>query len=151
MPKIDLPGIEEISKTGYPPPYDADVAGRFYRRLAEPCGLTGFGVNFCRLAPGAWSSQRHWHSSEDEFAFVVSGEVVLVTNAGETPMRAGDCAAFPKGDGDGHHFINRGKADAVLLVIGTNNAHDTCTYPDIDMHLPRGDGGFTHKDGRSYI
>lgn len=150
MPKIDLAVIAEVAKTGYPPRYGAEVAGRFYRRLAEPGGLTDFGVNLCRLTPGAWSSQRHWHTTEDEFAFVVSGDVTLITNAGETPLRAGDCAAFPKNDGDAHHFVNRSDADALLLVVGSDNADDTCHYPDIDMHLPRGDGGFTHKDGTPY-
>lgn len=150
MPKIDLESVPEICRTGYPAPYSADVAGRHYRRLAGPGGLTDFGVNLCRLEPGAWSSQRHWHSREDEFAYVVSGEVVLVTNTGETLMRPGDCAAFPKNDGDGHHLVNRSDADALLLVVGSNFADDTCTYPDIDMHLPRADGGFTRKDGTPY-
>lgn len=150
MPKIDLASVEEVSRTGYPAPHNSAVAGRFYRRLAGPTGLTDFGVNLCRLRPGAWSSQRHWHTTEDEFAFVVAGEVVLVTNDGEAVMRAGDCAAFPKNDGDGHHFINRSGSDALLLVVGSDNAHDTCNYPDIDMHLPRGDGDFTHKDGAPY-
>ncbi|MBW7946849.1 MAG: cupin domain-containing protein [Sphingomonadaceae bacterium] len=150
MPKLDLDAIPEVCRTGYPAPYDADVAGRHYRRLAGPGGLTDFGVNLCRLEPGAWSSQRHWHSKEDEFAIVLSGEAVLVTNAGETAMRPGDCAAFPKGDGDAHHFVNRSDADAVLLVVGTNVSDDTCTYPDIDMHLPRNGGPFTRKDGTPY-
>ena len=150
MPKIDLAAIAEVSKTGYPPRYGAEVAGRFYRRLAGPGGLTDFGVNLCRLSPGAWSSQRHWHTTEDEFAFVVSGNVTLITNAGEIQLGAGDCAAFPKNDGDAHHFVNRSDADALLLVVGSDNADDTCHYPDVDMHLPRGDGGFTQKDGTPY-
>jgi uncharacterized cupin superfamily protein len=147
MPKLDLDRIEETNRTGYPPEYAKAVAGRFYRRLAGPGGLTDFGVNFCRLAPGAWSSQRHWHSREDEFAIVLDGEAVLVTNAGETMMHAGDCAAFPKGDGDAHHFINRSECDCLLLVVGSNFADDACTYPDIDMHLSSSDGPFTRKDG----
>jgi uncharacterized cupin superfamily protein len=150
MPKLDLAAIPETSRTGYPPPYDKDVAGRFYRRLAGPAGLTDFGVNLCRLEPGAWSSQRHWHSAEDEFAVVLSGELVLVTEGGETPMRPGDCAAFPAGDGDAHHFVNRSDEDATFLVVGTNKGHDSCTYPDIDLHLARADGEFSHKDGRPY-
>jgi len=150
MPKLDLDAIPEVCRTGYPAPFNAAVAGRHYRRLAGPGGLTDFGVNLCRLEPGAWSSQRHWHSKEDEFAMLISGEAVLVTNAGETVMRPGDCAAFPKNDGDAHHFVNRSHADAVLLVVGSNFADDTCTYPDIDMHLPRSDGPFTRKDGSAF-
>ena len=150
MPKLDLEAIPEVCRTGYPAPHSAAVAGRHYRRLAGPGGLTDFGVNMCRLEPGAWSSQRHWHSKEDEFAMLISGEAVLVTNAGETVMRPGDCASFPKNDGDAHHFVNRSNADAVLLVVGSNFADDTCTYPDIDMHLPRSDGPFTRKDGSAF-
>lgn len=150
MPKIDLESVPEICRTGYPAPYSAAVAGRHYRRLAGACGLTDFGVNFCRLEPGAWSSQRHWHSREDEFVYVVSGEVMLVTNGCETLMRPGDCAAFPKNDGDGHHLVNRSGADALLLVVGSNFSDDACTYPDIDMHLPRADAGYTRKDGTPY-
>jgi uncharacterized cupin superfamily protein len=150
MPKLDLDAIGEVSRTGYPPPYDRDVAGRWYRRLTAPAGLVDFGVNLCRLEPGAWSSQRHWHSKEDEFAIVLDGEVTLVTNSGETVMRQGDCAAFPKNDGDAHHFINRSGRDCLLLVVGSNFADGTCTYPDIDMHLPRRDGPFTRKDGSGF-
>lgn len=150
MPKLDRAAIPEVSKTGYPEPYSRDVAGRFYRRLTAPGGLSDFGVNLCRLEPGAWSSQRHWHTTEDEFACVLAGEVVLADNTGEAIMKAGDCAAFPKGDGNAHHFVNRSGADAVLLVIGTNNPDDICHYPDIDLHLPGNGGGFTRKDGTPY-
>ncbi|MCA3254260.1 MAG: cupin domain-containing protein [Alphaproteobacteria bacterium] len=147
MPKLDLDAIPEIQRTGYPEPYRGAVAGRNYRRLADAAGLTDFGVNICRLEPGAWSSQRHWHSKEDEFVMMISGEAVLITDAGETVMRPGDCAAFPAGLADAHHLVNRSDADAVFLVVGSDKADDACTYPDIDMHLPRGDGGFTRKDG----
>ena len=147
MPKLNLADIPEICRTGYPEPFRSEVAGRHYRRLSQPGGLTDFGVNLCRLEPGAWSSQRHWHSSEDEFVMMLSGEAVLVTDAGEQVMRPGDCAAFPAGYADAHHFVNRSAADATFLVVGTDKPADTCTYPDIDMHLPRNDGGFTRKDG----
>lgn len=150
MPKLDLDAIPETTKTGYPPPYNQPVAGRHYRRLGGPAGLTDFGVTLCRLVPGAWSSQRHWHTKEDEFAIVVEGEAVLVTDAGETPMRPGDCAAFPKNEGDAHHFINRSDRDCVLLVVGSDYPDDTCTYPDVDMHLPRNDGPFVRKDGSAF-
>lgn len=150
MPKIDLNAVPEINRTGYPKPYSDAVAGRHYRRLGAAAGLTDFGVNLCRLEPGAWSSQRHWHSSEDEFVWMVEGEAVLVTDAGETLLRAGDCAAFPAGEANAHHLINRSDRDAVFLAVGSDKPADTCHYPDIDMHLPRNDGPFTHKDGTPY-
>ncbi len=150
MPKIDLDAIPFVSRTGYPPPLDRAVAGRAYRRLARPGGLTQFGVNIARLAPGAWSSQRHWHSKEDEFVVMLSGEAVLVTDGGEEPMRAGDCAAFPAGLADAHVLINRSQAEATFLVVGTDIADDCCSYPDVDLHLPRNDGPFTDKAGVPY-
>jgi len=150
MPKIDLDAVPEVSRTGYPKPYAAAVAGRHYRRLGAAAGLGDFGVNLCRLEPGAWSSQRHWHSSEDEFVWMVAGEAVLVTDAGETLLRAGDCAAFPAGDPDAHHLINRSAGEALFLVVGSDKPADTCHYPDVDLHLPRNDGGFTRKDGTPY-
>ena len=150
MPKIDLNAVPEINRTGYPKPYSDAVAGRHYRRLGAAAGLKDFGVNLCRLEPGAWSSQRHWHSSEDEFVWMVEGEAVLVTDAGETLLRAGDCAAFPAGEANAHHLINRSDRDAVFLAVGSDKPADTCHYPDIDMHLPRNDGPFTRKDGTPY-
>jgi uncharacterized cupin superfamily protein len=150
MPKIDIAAVPEISRTGYPKPYSDAVAGRHYRRLGAAAGLADFGANLCRLEPGAWSSQRHWHSREDEFVMMLEGEAVLVTDAGETSMRPGDCAAFRAGDADAHHLVNRSAADCLFLVVGTDKADDACTYPDIDMHLPRGDAGFTRKDGTPY-
>ena len=150
MPKIDPAAVPESAATGYPPPYDRDVARRFNRRLGAAAGLTDFGVTLTRLAPGGWSSQRHWHSSEDEFAVLLEGEAVLVSEAGETLMRAGDCAAFASGVADAHHFVNRSDRDALLLVVGADKPADTCHYPDIDLHLPRNDGGYTHKDGTPY-
>lgn len=150
MPKIDLAAVPEVSGSGYPEPFRAALAGRHYRRLAAFAGIDDFGINLCRLEPGAWSSQRHWHSSEDEFAIMLEGEAVLVTDAGETVMRPGDCAAFPAGVPDAHHFVNRSASDAVFLVIGSDKPADTCHYPDVDLHLPRNDGGYTHKDGTPY-
>jgi len=150
MPKIDLAAVPETSRTGYPEPYSDDVAGRSYRRLGAHGGITDFGVNLARLKPGAWSSQRHWHSSEDEFVVLLEGVAVLITDAGETVMRPGDCAAFPAGRADAHHLVNRSVRDAVFLVVGADKPADTCHYPDIDLHLPRNDGGFTHKDGTPY-
>lgn len=145
MPKLDLNAIEEISRTGYPPPHDAAVKGRWQRRLAPPAGLTDFGASLVRLEPGAWSSQRHWHDGEDELLIMLEGEAVLVEDAGETQLRAGDVAAFPKGTGDGHHLRNESDAVCRFLVVGggTNTGGG---YSDIDM-LFTPEGRYTRKDG----
>lgn len=145
MPKLDLDTIPQTNATGYPPGYAAAVQGRWYRRLGPAAGLADFGVTHATLKPGAWSSQRHWHEGEDEFVVVIAGEAVLVDDAGETVMRAGDCAAFPKGDGNGHVLQNRSDADCVLIAVGGPSDTD-CHYPDIDMHLFAGKG-FRRKDG----
>src|SRR4028119_669443 len=102
MPKIDLDAIEATATTTYPPPFDREVRGRWYRRLGPAAGLTDFGVTHVRLEPGAWSSQRHWHPEADEFVVMIAGEAVLIDDNGEHPMTAGDSAAFPKNDGNGH-------------------------------------------------
>jgi uncharacterized cupin superfamily protein len=148
MPKIDLDTIPEVSRTGYPPPFDAAVAGRWQRRLAPPSGLRDFGVSRVRLEPGAWSSQRHWHEGEDEFLVVISGEAVLIDDAGEHRLVAGDCAAFPKGDGNGHHLVNRSAEECVFVVVGGGTPQGG-TYSDIDMRFTA-DGGYVHKDGTPY-
>ncbi len=152
MPKIDL-GTAPL-KTGsiYPAPYDAEVAGRSSLRLGDAGGLTQFGANLVILAPGAKSSLRHWHLHEDEFVMVTQGECVLVQDAGEVLMRTGDCAAFPAGDTDGHHFINRSDAEARFLVVGTRASREVATYSDVDLvvTLEAGRAVFSHKDGRLY-
>lgn len=149
MAKIDIDGAEVRRGTNYPPPYDVPCAARVRQRLGLAAGLTGFGVNRLTLAPGVWSSQRHWHSREEEFVVVLSGEVVLVTDAGETVMGAGDCAGFKAGVADGHHLVNRSDREAVLLEIGTNSEADVCTYPDADL-LSLPDKGYVHRDGTPY-
>jgi uncharacterized cupin superfamily protein len=103
-----------------------------------------------RLPPGNWSSQRHWHSHEDEFVYVLEGELTLIEDGGETLLRAGDCAAFPKGSGDGHHMINRSQATAVYLEVGSRHADDVTTCSDIDLMSTNADGRFLHKDGTPY-
>ena len=149
--KIALEEAPALSGTRYPPPYDAPCLSRFRRRLGDAAGLTQFGVNLARLPPGCWSSQRHWHAAEDEFVFIVEGEVVLVTDAGEETLRAGDCAGFKSGVQDGHHLQNRSNRDALVLEIGTRNpAQEAVVYPDIDLHLPKGSTGFVHKNGEPY-
>jgi uncharacterized cupin superfamily protein len=102
------------------------------------------------LPPGAWSSQRHWHSGEDEFVWVLSGEVALVEDGGETILRAGDCAAFAKNNGDGHHLVNRSSATATVLEVGTRSDDDVCTYSEIDMQIDSKVGDYTHRDGTPY-
>ncbi|WP_203291701.1 cupin domain-containing protein [Maricaulis parjimensis] len=154
MKKFAAGDVEESNGTSYPPEYAKDVAGRHYRRLGDAAGLEQFGVNLVRLEPGAWSSQRHWHTDEDEFVIIQSGEAVLVTEEGETVMQAGDFAGFPAGVEDGHHLINKSEADCVFLVVGGRSDSDACDYPDIDLKaLPgrySGVGGFTRKDGSHY-
>jgi uncharacterized cupin superfamily protein len=138
-------------KTGsiYPEPYASEMAGRSSLRLGDAGGLTQFGANLIILQPGAKSSLRHWHANEDEFVMVTQGEVVLVQDEGATPMRPGDCAAFPAGDPNGHHFLNRSDAEARFLVVGTRAASEVATYSDVDMRIEV-DGGasrFSYRDG----
>ncbi|MGA7676343.1 MAG: cupin domain-containing protein [Rhizomicrobium sp.] len=150
MPKIDVKSVPEVKGTGYPAPFDAPCLERLRKRLGDAGGLTQFGVNLLTLAPGTWSSQRHWHSAEDEFVYVLSGEIVLITGAGEEILRAGDCAAFPKGAADGHHLLNKSDALAVCLEIGTRSADDVCLYPDLDLQIDSKIGWYAHKDGTPY-
>jgi uncharacterized cupin superfamily protein len=147
MPKIDLEKIDQTNRTGYPPPFDRPVEGRWYRRLAPAAGLTAFGVSQVVLKPGAWSSQRHWHAGEDEFLVLVSGEGVLVDDEGDHVLRPGDCAAFPMNEHNGHHVQNRGDADCVFVVVGAG-ADAGGEYSDIDMAFTK--DGYIHKDGRPY-
>lgn len=138
MPKVDLESLTVIARTSYPAPHDRAVSGRSWLDIAEEVGLSQFGANLCSLQPGAWSSQRHWHSAEDEMVLVVAGEVMLVEEGTETPMRPGDIATFKAGDANGHHLQNRSQKLAVFLAIGPNNPEiDVCTYPDIGMVLDR--------------
>ena len=121
-------------------------------RLADAARLTQYGVNLLRLAPGAWSSQRHWHTEQDEFIYILSGEVTLVTDAGAEILRGGDCAGFKAGDGDGQHLQNRSNADVTLLEIGTRLPNDRAYYSDIDMMAPA-DGKpakYCRRDGTPY-
>jgi len=150
MPKIDVAVVPRRKGSGYPPPFDVPCAERIRQRLGDAGGLADFGVNLIHLPPGNWSSQRHWHSHEDEFVYVLEGEVVLVEDEGETILRAGDCAAFVKGSGNGHHMINRSDATAVYLEVGTRSPDDLTTCSDIDMKSSNADGRFVHKDGSPY-
>ncbi len=150
MPKIDIANVPEAVGVGYPPPFAALSAERVRRRLGAAGGLRDFGVNLMRLPPGNWSSQRHWHSHEDEFVFVLDGELVLIEDGGETTLRAGDCATFAKNSGDGHHMINRSNKTAVYLEVGSRHRDDVTTCSDIDMMSANANGRFVHKDGAPY-
>jgi uncharacterized cupin superfamily protein len=150
MGKIAIDSAPFFMGSRYPSPFDEPCQARKRWRLGDAAGLTQFGVNLMRLAPGAWSSQRHWHSAEDEFVWVLEGEVVLVTNEGEQVLRAGDCAGFVAGQPNGHHIQNRSASDAVLLEVGSRRPkQDICDYPDIDMVL-KGEAGFQHRNGEPY-
>jgi uncharacterized cupin superfamily protein len=154
MSKIDKTSAPESSGARYPAPFDKPCLKRAWRRLGEVAGLTQFGVNLLRLPPGAWSSQRHWHSHEDEFVYVLSGIVIMITDAGEETLGAGDCAGFKAGVRDGHHLQNRSSADAEILVVGSRNDADCGEYPDIDLAFKpgrySGADGYFHKDGKPY-
>ena len=154
MPKIDVNAVPERTGTSYPPPFDAPCRERRFRRLGEAGNLTRLGVTMVRLPPGAWSSQRHWHEVEDEFLYMIEGELVMVTDAGEEIVRAGDCATFKAGVPDGHCLQNRSSADALFLAISTRDDADRGTYSDIDMKFTgaryAGQGAYLHKDGTPY-
>jgi uncharacterized cupin superfamily protein len=150
MPKIDVASVPVRIGTGYPAAFNDACAGRTRKRLGDAGGLTDFGVNLMTLPAGKWSSQRHWHSHEDEFVYVLEGELTLVEDQGSTVLRAGDCAAFPKGSGNGHHLRNLGASVAVYLEVGSRNPDDLTTCSDIDMMSHNRDGAFVHKDGSPY-
>lgn len=149
MPKLDLDNIPQTNTTGYPAPYDAEVQGRWYRRLAPVAGLTRLGASHVVLKPGAWSSQRHWHAVEDELVVMISGEAVLVEDAGETVIHPGDVLAWPADARDGHHLQNRTDGDCVFVAISAGPSdEDWGEYPDIDMVFDA--DGYAHKDGTRY-
>ncbi len=150
--RIDPAALTAFTGTLYPPPYDAPCRARQRTRLGDAAGLTQYGVNLLRLPPGAWSSQRHWHTAGDEFIYVLSGEIVLVTDEGEEILRASDAAGFKAGDRNGHCLQNRSEADALALEIGTRIADDWAYYPDVDMVAPPGGkpAAYTHRDGTPY-
>lgn len=151
-PALDPKDVKPFVGSAYPPPHDKLVATRERQRLGDALGLTNFGVNLLRLPPGCASSQRHWHSKQDEFVFVLSGEVVLVTDGGEQTLTSGMAAGFPAGTGDGHHLLNRSNREAILLEVGDRMPADEVDYSDIDMMVRWIDGEerLLHKDGTPY-
>ena len=150
MPKVEIAAVPQVLGVGYPPPFAAVSAQRVRQRLGNAGGLKDFGVNLMHLPPGNWSSQRHWHSHEDELVYVLEGELILIEDEGETILRAGDCAAFPKNSGNGHHMINKSSAMAIYLEVGSRAPTDLTTCSDIDMKSANADGRFVHKDGTPY-
>lgn len=152
LPALDPSTVEVRSGSGYPEPHRAAVAARSWRPLGRALGLVNFGVNLVRLPPGTASSQRHWHTHEDEFVMILEGTAVLVTDRGEQTLGPGMVAGFRAGVPDGHHLLNRTDADVVLLAVGDRRDEDACDYPDIDMHVSVVDGRdvYTHIDGTPY-
>ena len=154
MHKIDLQTAPSGSGSSYPSPFDEPCRRRSWHRLGVAAGLTRLGVNLVRLAPGAWSSQRHWHTHEDEFVYVLAGELVLVTDEGEEVLVAGDSAGFPAGVRNGHCLQNRSTQDATFLVAGNRSNEDGGEYSDIDMAFKPGryttGSNYFHKDGSPY-
>jgi uncharacterized cupin superfamily protein len=152
MKKIDASKAPLNKGTNYPPPHDEIVREREWRRLGDAAGLTQFGVNLVTLKPGVWSSQRHWHSHEDEFVYMLEGELVLTTDAGDEILRPGDCAGFPAGSRDGHCLKNQGDQIARFLVVGSRNPDDWGEYSDIDMKFlsERQGGAYVRKNGEKF-
>jgi uncharacterized cupin superfamily protein len=152
MPKIDIAKLPTDTRTGYPKPFDRVVAGRERKRLGNAVGLDQFGVNLTTLKPGAASALRHWHEMEDEFVYVLEGELTLIEDEGETVLKAGDAAGFKANSGNGHCLVNKGSNNAVYLEIGTRSKYERVDYPDVDLKVVRDDQGFryTHKNGEPY-
>jgi uncharacterized cupin superfamily protein len=152
MPKINIAKLATDTYTGYPPPFDKVVQGRIRKRLGNAVGLDQFGVNLTTLKPGAASALRHWHEKEDEFVYVVEGEVVLIEDEGETVLKSGDAAGFKANTPNGHHLVNRSNRDAVYLEVGTRSKHEKASYPDVDLLAVRDDAGmrYTKKNGELY-
>jgi uncharacterized cupin superfamily protein len=152
LPALDPNSVEEKRGSGYPEPFKSRMGDRAKRPLAAACGLKNLGVNLVTLGPGEQSALRHWHTLEDEFVYVLEGEVVLVTDEGEQTLRAGTCAGYPAGSKNGHHFVNRSQKPAKYLEMGTNVPGDTAFYPDDDLRLMETEDGmlYAHKDGRRY-
>ena len=149
MPKLDLDSIPQTNATGYPAPFDEEVAGRWYRRLAPAAGLRKLGASHVTLEPGAYSSQRHWHREEDELVVMISGEAVLIEDEGETIVRTGDVLTWPAGIENGHRLHNRSADDCVFVAVSAGSrAEDSGEYPDIDMVFDP--EGFARKDGTRY-
>jgi uncharacterized cupin superfamily protein len=150
MPKLDVHAIEATNRTGYPVPFADEMGKRHYRRLGPAGGLTDIGVSHVVLEPGGVSSQRHWHEGIDELVVMLAGEAVLVEEDGETLLRAGDCAAFPKDAANGHRLVNRSDRDCAFLAIDSRQGEGDSHYPDVDLHWDQAAQHYTRKDGTPY-
>lgn len=150
-PARDAASLPGTTGSAYPAPFDAPCAARVRRALGDVFGLNDFGVNLLELPPGAWSSQRHWHSHEDEFVYVLEGNPTLVTDAGRRRLAPGMVAGFPAGRADGHHLVNETDRPVRLLEVGDRKpAVDDTDYPDIDMRYDSAAGGYLRRDGTAY-
>jgi len=151
-PVIDPETAPQRIGSGYPLEFAGPCANRVKRALGTAAGLKNFGVNLTELPPGCWSSQRHWHSAQDEFIYVIEGEVTLITDAGETLLKPGMSAGFPAGKPDGHHLINKSGKTAKYLEVGDRTPGDKAEYPDVDMRASQVDGKYvaTRRDGTPY-
>jgi uncharacterized cupin superfamily protein len=152
MPKIYIAKVPVDTRTGYPKPFDRVVVGRERKRLGNAVGLDQFGVNLTTLRPGAASALRHWHESEDEFVYILEGEVALIEDGGECVLKPGDAAGFKANSRNGHQLVNRSSRDAVYLEVGTRSKHERVDYPEVDLLVVRDDNGmrYTHKNGEPY-
>lgn len=149
---IDPATVEPRVTTVYPKDLAKAVEGRAKQVLTDRLGLTQFGVNVTTLAPGSASSHRHWHVTEDEFCYILHGEITLVTNEGEQILSPGMAVAFAANEANGHQLVNRTKEPVTYLEVGTRAALDLCSYPDVDMSLSKVGGKYIvrHKDGRPW-
>ena len=153
-PAVEAHSIAAVNRSGYPEPWRSRVLPREKRRLGDAFGLTAIGINRTTLMPGKESSMQHWHTREDEFVYVLEGEVVLRTGAGEQRLTAGMCAGFPAGVEDGHHLVNRSDRPAVYLEVSNRDPEDTAYYSEAEVDLvhspPHARGRFTRRDGSAY-
>ena len=152
MPKVDIAKVPVKSGTFYPAQFQAECLGRHKQAIGDAAGLTQFGVNITRISPGAASALRHWHEQEDEFIYVLEGELVLVENDGEVVLKPGDAAGFKAGSGNAHRLINRGNRDAVYFDVGTRAKSERVHYPDVDLVMERDDKSrrYLHRSGEPY-
>ena len=150
--KATIADLQARIGTGYPSPHDKPCASREKTVLGDVVGLSQFGVNLLVLNPGNWSAQRHWHQNEDEFVYILEGEVTLITDEGESVLRAGEIAGFPAGRVNGHHLVNNSRSIAKILEVGSRAQNETAIYPDLDMKAVGGHANyrFLHKNGDPY-
>lgn len=149
---INPQNIPDKKGSNYPEEFKPFVAGRSKKRLGDAAGIQKYGVNLVKIEPGSCSALRHWHAKQDEFIYILEGEVTLVTNAGEQTLKAGMAAGFPAGVADGHHLINRSNSVVIYLEIGDRTPEEEVNYPDVDLMAKHSSNGwvFTHKDGSLY-